>query len=176
MNKRMNFLKKKEGLLIVILVGLILLVISIPTKQEKESIRNNTGSNITEQGITSGEDYCEYLERRLEEMLSSIKGIGKVQVMITLKDLGESVVEKDDTEQESINNDESTFSKSEETVYEKTGNETYPYVINTLQPQIQGVLVIAQGVESPVMQQLIMEGVMALFGIESHKISIINME
>ena len=86
------------------------------------------------------------------------------------------MVEKDDTEQESINNDESTFSKSEETVYEKTGNETYPYVINTLQPQIQGVLVIAQGVESPVMQQLIMEGVMALFGIESHKISIINME
>ena len=169
MNKWLDKLKRKETILVIVLVGLILLVISIPTQKEDTS---SVPENHTQEDSTSNEDYCTELEKRLEEILECIHGVGNVKVMITLKDTGQSVVEKD-----SGGEDDSEKKKwSEETVYEEIGSNSYPYVVNTYQPQIQGVLVVAQGVEDPMIQKQIMDGVMALFGVESHKISIINME
>ncbi len=176
MNKWLNLLKKKESLFILILTGLILLVIAIPTKSNDITTSDSEATAQTQDVQVSKEDYCDTLEERLEKILSCIKGVGKVEVMITLKDTGENVVEKDTSGQEISENGEESSTWEEETVYGKNNDSTYPYVVNTYQPQIQGVLVVAQGVDDPVIQKEIMEGVMALFGIESHKISIINME
>lgn len=167
-----NHIKKKESLVVLVLIGLILLVIAIPTKKESGSDENVT--QIEE--VQTQQDYCELLESRLEEILSCIEGVGKVQVMITLKDSGESIVEKDSMGEEMSTETEESHSWSEETVYGESGDETIPYVINTYKPQIQGVLIVAQGGNDPIVQNQIMQGVMALFGLESHKISIINME
>ena len=41
-------------------------------------------------------------------------------------------------------------------------------------PGVQGVLVVAQGGENPMVKQKILEAVKALFQIESHKISIVK--
>ena len=176
LEKVVGVLKKKESLVILFIVGLLLLVIALPTKKESGETAD---SNIqTKESIKTDdeEDYCESLERRLEEILSCIEGVGKVKVMITLKDTGKSVVEKDVTSEETSRNEEKSSSRKEETVYGEEGNSTSPYVVNTYRPKIQGVLVVAQGVKDPVIQQEIMEGVMALFEVESHKINIINME
>ena len=173
MNKYLRLFKKKETFFIIILVGLILLVISVPTKEEEKSEKENALSN---QQITLGSDYCKELETRLEEILSCIHGVGNVKVMITLKDSGESVVEKDSSSEQSSSNGEESSSWQEETIYTNDSENTYPYVVNTYKPQIQGVLVVAQGADDPMIQKQIMDGVMALFGVESHKISIINME
>lgn len=57
----------KQQLLILLCVGILLVVIAIPTKQDKASGVVNTD-----------------LESRLEEMLSKIEGSGEVHVMITM--------------------------------------------------------------------------------------------
>lgn len=172
MNKWKDLLKKKESVLILILVGLIFLVIGIPTnnkgdtaQKKEEPIEVNTATD------TAGD-----LEQRLEEILGEIEGVGKVQVMITFMDRGESVVEKDVTGAEESGEHGSSSTTSEESTYYQNNDETYPYVVNVYQPKILGVLVVAQGANDPLVQSKIMEGVMALFGIESHKISIINMQ
>ena len=80
---------KKDQLLIVFLVGILLLVISIPAGTKKDS---NTGTKKTlanssksSVGTTKQSEYTAYMEERLERILSQIDGAGQVQVMITWK-------------------------------------------------------------------------------------------
>lgn len=90
---------KKDQLLIVFLVGILLLVISIPAGTKKDSdtgtkktLANSSKSSV---GTTKQSEYTAYMEERLERILSQIDGAGQVQVMITWKSDGEKVVEKD---------------------------------------------------------------------------------
>ena len=80
---------KKDQLLIVFLVGILLLVISIPAGTKKDS---NTGTKKTlanssksSVGTTKQSEYTAYMEERLERILSQIDGAGQVQVKRWLK-------------------------------------------------------------------------------------------
>ena len=59
----------KTHLLIFLLVGILLLVISIPTEEKQIKADENTE-----------------LEKRLEAILERMNGVGEAQVMITLKE------------------------------------------------------------------------------------------
>lgn len=74
----MKFKFDKNQWLLVALVGILLVVIAIPTQ--------STGSNVIE---TSSE-----VEKRLEEMLTKVDGVGEVSVMITFQedDIVEGIV------------------------------------------------------------------------------------
>ena len=112
----------------------------------------------------------------MEETLSLIDGVGQVRVMITLKDTGEKVVEKDvtrrtDTDEGNAQNTD----LSQSSVYERSGNVEKPYISNELTPQVEGVLVVAQGGGNSMVKQNILQSVMALFPLEAHKITIVKM-
>ncbi|MCD7840857.1 MAG: stage III sporulation protein AG [Lachnospiraceae bacterium] len=148
----------------------------------ESAVQGSTVSNLSGTGTGSTETE---LEERLESILSHVEGIGETQVMITLKSDGRKVVEKDTQQSESKeeNGGESESSTSEQmsgsetTIYEKSadGDET-PFVTEELSPEILGVLVIAQGADSSSVVTEITEAVMALFGIEAHKIKVMKME
>ena len=65
----------------------------------------------------------------------------------------------------------------EETIFEKDakGNQT-PWIAQEKYPKVSGVLVIAQGGDSPVVVQNIQEAVQALFQLEAHKIKVMKMK
>ena len=82
-----SFLKEKGNkYLIFILVGILVLVICIPTESAKE---------ITSQEISRVEDG--ELERQLKKVLSSMEGVGEVEVMITTETTGSSLFETQKT-------------------------------------------------------------------------------
>ena len=90
--------KKKETMIILILIGAVLAVMLIPTETKEETDEVQiVKENITEY---SEETYREELERRLEEILSQMEGVGKVDVMITMQASAKEVVEKDYVTQE----------------------------------------------------------------------------
>lgn len=173
---------KKEQILILLLFGILLLVIAIPSgdgsavSDTLEEAQENQAMSLSKTGE---------LELRLEQILSQVEGIGKARVMLTLKSDGKKIVEKDmeqsQGKEESQNEGDalvsSQESSNESTVYEKDtrGNEV-PYVTEELEPEIAGVLVIAQGAGSPAVVSEITEAVMALFGVEAHKIKVMKME
>ena len=64
----------------------------------------------------------------------------------------------------------------ENTVYRTDGNLSEPYVIKTLPPQIEGVLVVAEGAGSGTVNRTIVEIIQALFGVEAHKVQVVKME
>ena len=69
---------KKNQWLILLLVGILLVVIAIPTKSDTEK---DTGFRMTENEDANATE----MEKRLESILSQMQGIGEVHVMITYK-------------------------------------------------------------------------------------------
>ena len=61
------------------------------------------------------------------------------------------------------------------TVVYKHDKEESPYVTNQYLPDVEGVLVVAQGGGNAVTVSDISDAVMALFNIEPHKIKIVKM-
>ncbi|MCD7766419.1 MAG: stage III sporulation protein AG [Lachnospiraceae bacterium] len=219
MKQRLENLKnwKKDQILILLLLGVLLVVIAWPsgnaasdsssneaaeisgltgTQTEEASLggqqseqtaaeavsQGSAADNLNGTGSTSTESA---LEERLESILSRVEGIGETQVMITLKSDGKKVVEKDtqqtESKEESGGESESSASEqvsgSETTIYERSADgDEIPFVTEELSPEILGVLVIAQGADSSSVVTEITEAVMALFGIEAHKIKVMKME
>lgn len=175
----------KSQWMILVLTGVLLMILAIPTgdrKKEEKPVDSTTeqggGSTVTK------EDYTRELEDRLAAVLSRVEGAGKVEVMITLEDLGESVVEKDAvqentdmTEQDDTGGIRSqTSTKQEETsVYTEEESGKVPFVGKERTPKIAGILVVAQGGASTEVKQNISEAVMALFQIDVNRIKVVKM-
>lgn len=202
-----GFLKpKKNTFLLMILIGVLLLVIIWPLgdsgkKEEagkEQSIllgesadgnNKNADAHPKEAGEAAPEEelfsYASYLEKTLEEILSSVDGVGKVKVMITLESSGESVLEKDvvkqrtgTTEVDGTGGSRNTtdISEQEETVYvQQEGSGQQPFVKRMEAPKVKGVLVVAQGGQNQKTAKNITEAIVALFDIEAHKIKVVKM-
>ena len=120
--KKLKPLLKKDRLLILLLSGVLLLVIALPTnkKSGKQSEKEGSGLSMLEDGqgipeemgareegeergilgdggvMTDETEYVHALEKELEELLSSVEGAGRVRVMITLEQSRELVLEKEE--------------------------------------------------------------------------------
>lgn len=188
---------KKENMIIFILFGVLLFIIAIPTKENKsgKSVLTDNKSKIIEKENdiettvtteTLEQEYITYLEKKLENTLSFVEGVGKIKVMVTVSNSQKEVVEKDritnrssttETDSEggtrNVNNTEST----ESTLYtvDEDGNQV-PYVTQVYEPEITGVMVVAQGAGRGNVNSDISEAIQALFGIEAHKIKIAKMK
>lgn len=178
--------KDKNTWLIIGIVGLLLLVIALPSGKTVDAPGDLSGDAAAADRAAAGDQTeaapdtvvqtaTEDLEHRLEETLSLIDGAGRVRVMLTLKDHGEKVVEKDTARRVDGASDADAEDTSESTVYTKNGSAETPYVSNQLTPQVEGVLVVAQGGGNSMVKQNILQSVMALFPLEAHKITIVKM-
>lgn len=162
---------KKTDWIALALTGAILLIIALPQKKENEV--TNAEEIVREEVAPSGsnsqqESYVSYLENRLEEILGQMEGVGKVKVMITVSDTGETVVEKDirttiDSETQ------------EETVFVEDNTGSYPYVGKEIMPSIEGIVVVAEGGGNATVAANISNAAMALFPVEAHKIIVVKM-
>ena len=130
----------------------------------------------------STEEYAAYLEGKLKKMLESVQGVGEVEVMITLESSEERIVEKDMTAERSQTEEQDsaggtrTVSSSNtgyQTVYQE-GSQGSPFVVKTITPKVEGVLVVAEGAGKGNMTGEITQVVQALFGVEAHKVKVLE--
>ena len=197
---------RRDNLLILVLLGVLLFIIALPVKKEDPAA---TDTEITEQynaGILtssgqkdagqqdvvetqtravtaeSPEEYTAYLEGKLKKMLESVRGLGEVEVMITLESSEERIVEKDMTAERSQTEEQDsaggtrTVSSSNtgyQTVYQD-GSQGSPFVVKTITPKVEGVLVVAEGAGKGNMTSEITQIAQALFGVEAHKVKVLE--
>lgn len=197
---------RRDNLLILVLLGVLLFIIALPVKKE-DPVAADT--EITEQynaGILtssgqkdagqqdvvetqtravaagSTEEYTAYLEGKLKKMLESVRGLGEVEVMITLESSEERIVEKDMTAERSQTEEQDsaggtrTVSSSNtdyQTVYQEN-DQGSPFVVKTLTPKVEGVLVVAEGAGKGNMTSEITQIAQALFGVEAHKVKVLE--
>ena len=178
--EKLKNLCRKENLLVIGLVGAILLVISWPTGQKDTDVAKKTEKVTVEKNEVTDK---ESMERKLEDVLGQVDGVGRVKVLITYKSSSEKVIlqdmETDSTTEEEIDGTQSRKSSGknirEETVYDKTDAGETPYVIKEIEPEIEGVLVAAEGGGNSQTAKNISDAIMALFNIEAHKIKVMKL-
>lgn len=197
---------RRDNLLILVLLGVLLFIIALPVKKEDPAAAD---TEITEQynaGILtssgqkdagqqdvvetqtravtaeSPEEYTAYLEGKLKKMLESVRGLGEVEVMITLESSEERIVEKDMTAERSQTEEQDSAGGTRTVSSSNTGYQTVyqendqgsPFVVKTLTPKVEGVLVVAEGAGKGNMTSEITQIAQALFGVEAHKVKVLE--
>jgi stage III sporulation protein AG len=194
--ERKNITLKDIGLpkLVMILVaGILIILLSVPglfgKNKKTDSIANDSNKqvvqndmNITSPGTNT---YISEMENKLKNILKKVSGIGDVEVMITLKASGKQIPLKDyPSTQESLNEVDgeggsrtnNSIKREENTVLVTDGNGSEgPYILQQTEPEVEGVVVIAEGGDNVQVIVDIIEAVEVLFNVPAHKVKVMKM-
>ena len=151
--------------LIVILAGIVLLSL--------QSGRKTTRGTAAAANDTYETTDISFMEDKLEKILSSIEGVGKTEVVLTLKSGAERILAADT---DIAASGEEVLSSSRETVIiSSSGSGETPVVVKQLMPVYQGALIVCQGGGNAKTQMLVTQAVSALTGLGSDKIQVTKM-
>ena len=186
---------RKDQCLILVLIGMLLCVISLPTDKEKTKsnlwdISNGRIKNKqtfdTEEVKEEKSGYAAWWEEKLEESLRCVEGAGQVRVLIMLAGSEEQVLARDGKEEVSDTQEtdaaggmrhvsETKLDRSVVRTVDERGQEV-PLVVRTIAPKVEGVVVIAQGAGSEQVREDIIEAIQVLFDVDMNRIAIIKMK
>lgn len=171
-------------ILILVAAGIVLIVLSFPEQKKEKVVQKEEKTVSDTASYDSHEDtYVKHLEEELEEMLKQVPGIGDVDVMITLKSSSKTIVNKDVTKSENRNSNQNGDQKStqngldvqEETVLvEGENGEQIPYVVQTIEPEIAGIVVICEGGDQIRVVNDITSAAEVLFSVSPHKVKVMK--
>ena len=185
--------KRKIENLVVLLVLLIITVIAINTiwgdkKQEvKQNDTNGTNKQLAQNmnKNSNNEELNEYnLEQSLEDILSKISGVGKVEVLITYSETSEIIAMYN--EKYTSNNTEETDTNggvrkiestdtNKEIIFEDNGGEKTPITQKVVMPKIEGAIVTAEGAGNANTKTNIIQAVSAATGLSTYRIQVFEM-
>lgn len=181
--------KKNIENLVVFLVLLIITIIAINSIWGKNDNKDNKESETTfkelaQESINSNNIKTdEYnLEDELEDILSNISGVGKVEVLITYSQSSQvvamydekvttSITEETDTAGAKRNVQESDVSK--EIIVD---GDNAPITEKVVMPKIEGAIVIAEGANNATIKTDIIQAVSAVTGVSTYKVQVFKMK
>lgn len=156
MERIIELLKQyRYGVLILLLgIGLMLL----PSGEEKEE---SAPVVHTEASVS--------VQEALEQILSQMDGVGKVQVLLT-QSAGEITVYQKDTDQSGDSMREDTV------VVANESREEQGLVRQVIPPKYQGAIIVCQGGDRAAVRLAIVEAVSGVTGLTTDKITVLKMK
>lgn len=133
----------------------------------------------------TAQSYEQQLEERLETILASIAGVGRVRVMVTLESgYGYEYAKENKTnsdhladirdEENQKTQEKSTLEESYVMVEGKGGGKS-PLITKELEPMVKGVVIVCEGGSNPVTVTSIIDTVRVAVNISSAQISVSKM-
>ena len=183
-----NFIKSKPKLkiyLIIAAVGIFLMVIagSLKGNDDKSSGKENKSSSSDVNTADISNENKEDLEKKVEDLLGNIKGIGSVKVLITYKSGSEYITDKDKSETNNSTKEQDSEGGSRETNESKLEEDTVyqeskdggkqPFVKKEIYPEIRGVAVVAEGASNEDIKEKIIRSLEVLLDLPAHKIQVL---
>ncbi|MCT4687071.1 hypothetical protein [Vallitalea sp.] len=185
-NKAEKDKKRISFLFIMFLTGLLLLLFSKNlikpsnnTKVDNSIIAPNTYK------ASNPQTYEEKLEKRLEKEFTNIDGVGKVEVIIMLKTSGEIIINKDtpssQTQSDEVDSEGGTRqniqtdSKEATVLINNSDGSTKPIILKELEPEISGVVIIAEGGDDILVKKNLINAAKVLLDVPMHKIEVMKM-
>ncbi|HPY36314.1 MAG TPA: hypothetical protein PLH38_00635 [Clostridia bacterium] len=177
-------LKSDKRLELAVYGGLVLLILVLylstllPKEEKNKTIPDSL--NAPEHLALSEQD----VERRLEKVLSSIRGAGTVRVMITYEsgpelvtamstDTNSNIAENVEAGRQSTT-EQQTESKRPATVTGSGG--TTPIVLTEKQPNVRGVIVVAEGAADIAVRLNLQRAVQTVLSIPASSIEVFELE
>ncbi len=176
--------KSITNLITIFLCGIVLLLAGNFFSKNIESKPKEVSAEVTPV-VQITKSYEAELEKRLEEALSLVQGVGKVKVLITLSNGRELVVAENSqiTETGTKETDGSGGSREnfnrqsqDNKIIISDGQGDQPLVLKEIQPRIEGVIIIAEGGDDIYVKDALIKSSIAILGIEPHKVSVLKMK
>lgn len=186
--------KRKNENLVVLLVLVIIVVISINYIWKGENNKKDSNvqksvtqedKNVKEVSAENTDDSAE-LEKRLENILSKISGVGETKVMITYAESSsvEPVYDENIKSSNTVESDKSGGTRSisetnnqKQVIYKQNSDGSKePITKSLVSPKIEGAIIAAKGASNDDIKAKIIEAVGAATGISAHKIQVFEME
>lgn len=170
---RSDFNKKNKWLICAIIIAVGILAFGSCGGEKKDNIKTIDKTERVNENI----GYAKEMAENLEEMLSSVKGAGKVKVMMSFEAFDEKVLavnKKSSTETE-INEQGSLNSSLDEesVILVGSGGDEKPYVLSERLPAPSGILITATGAGNESVRLELYEAVKALYGVSGHRIKVV---
>ncbi len=173
--KSKAFLKQWYVPLLVIAIGLLLVLLPL-NSGEKTDGQPQTQS-MSDIPTAVQKSYVEQTEQRLSEVLSSIDGAGRVEVMLTVQG-SEITYFQTDTDTTSTQNADGTSSSAQYKTVILSGSGEYDKaaVTKTEYPMFRGALIVSEGADNSAVRLALVNAVSSLLGLGTDKISVVKMK
>lgn len=185
-----NNKKKTENIVVFIIIIIVTIIaINYILKDKRTSNRDNESistKKLASSDVQHNEDFEDTndLNKKLENILKKINGVGEVSVFINYSESSEVVAMYNQNSKISSTEETDTsggIRKIEETdiqkdiVYQENNGEKTPITQKIIQPKIEGAIITARGAGDVNVKANIIQAVEAVTGLATHKIQVFEM-
>ena len=171
--------QRKLALVLLAILGIFLLLVG-GKENQKEPLSVSPNIEATQYKVSSTDPISD-LENKLAETLSKIYGAGTVSVQITAKSTGRKEFAVDiqrtsrtSTEDNETVNQQTTELQEQFTIVQQNQNGAeQAIVVESLSPEITGVLIVASGAHSAVVQERLLHAAAVALQISTHQIIVV---
>lgn len=167
-----KILKIKGGKIVVPLILLCVVVIMYLNFTSTTIKTSNTSDGGGSVNFTSGLDYINQIEEKLENVLGSIKNAGKTSVMISVDSSPKLTIATNIEEKSVTTSSGTTVTTVTEPIIITKNGESNPLVLMETLPEIKGVIVVSAGASDVKVKLDIITAVKALLNIPSSSIEV----
>ena len=161
--KLISYVKKYKYVALVVLAGVVLML--LPSGKGEQQ-------TVSDQPVNVSEAYSlAETEKRLEQLLGRIRGVGQVQVMLTLK--SGSSLQLAENRSTSLRDTENRQDRDVVTLNRGSGYEDVVVTEQTY-PIYQGAVVVCQGASDSGVHLAVIEAVSVLTGLGSDRITVVQ--
>ena len=161
--KLISYVKKYRYVALVVLAGVVLML--LPSGKGEQQTSSDQPVNVSE-AYSLAET-----EKRLEQLLGRIRGVGQVQVMLTLK--SGSSLQLAENRSTSLRDTENRQDRDVVTLNRGSGYEDVVVTEQTY-PVYQGAVVVCQGAGDSGVNLAVIQAVSVLTGLGSDKITVVQ--
>lgn len=159
--KTPEWLKKYRYPILVLAIGLVLM--TIPGKTEKN---DESPADVTQAESVS-------LCQQLTVVLGRIQGVGKVEVLLTVK-VGETTVYQ--TDEDIATTESGSTIRKETVIISGTDRVQQPLVSQIICPEYLGAVIVCQGADSVQVRLAVVDAVSKATGLGADKITVLKMK
>lgn len=121
--------------------------------------------------------YSDEIENKLENIISSIEGAGKTNVMVTIDTSEENIYAKESkNNSEDKENNSKNSSEYEYVIIKTASSKEEGLLLKVTQPDVRGVAIVCAGADIASVRESIINTVSSVLDIKKNKISISKMK
>ena len=186
LKKLLDDKKITNVLTIALVIAFVLIALNVfypDMFKEKEKVKSTLSEEV--ETINTKEEYEETQKKELKNILESMSGVGKVQVMINFKS-GESKVLAYDSSKQIVSTEEkdteggtrvsNQTNDGTTVVMTNEGGDNEPFIVETYKPKIEGIMIIAEGASDSKIKYDIQKAVSSLYGLSAEKVNVYPMK
>lgn len=156
--------KKYRYAALILLLGAVLLILPSGKKSAGEKNAGQAGD--------CGETVAE-TEKKMKQILSDIRGVGNLQIMLTVESGGEQhLAQNSESSYSGSSQTPEDCSRRSETVVVSDDNGEKAVVTKSSAPVYRGALVVCQGAGNPDVKLAVTQAVSVLTGLSSDRITV----